>query len=92
MYEDGDTNQLFHTEFQITFLMPCKYTCHLPLFATGSPNACDKRTRSITMPNHIVNTVLKKPNKRDDIQQTAAGMNQRKLVWSLGLEKTAFIV
>jgi hypothetical protein len=39
-----------------------------------------------------MNTVQKKLNKRDVIEQTAAGMSQRKLIWRIGLDKAAFIV
>jgi len=63
--KDGDTNQFLPSEFQITFLMPCKFKYHLPVLAIGCPNACDKRTRNSTTSHHIVNTVQKKLRKRD---------------------------
>jgi hypothetical protein len=76
MYDNDDTNQAFPTQHQTTFLMSYKFTCYLPVFASGRPNACDKRTRNITTSHLIVNTVQKKLNKRDVIQQTAAGMRE----------------
>ena len=43
----GDTNQVFPTEFQLAFLMPCKFKCHLPVFTMDCRNAFDKSTRNI---------------------------------------------
>ena len=72
------TDQFLPSEFQITFLMPCKFKCHLPLFSTGFPNACDKRRRNITMLHHIVKTVQKKLHKRDIYTANRSWKDSRK--------------
>ena len=64
--KDGDNNQVFPAEFQITSLMHCTFKCHLPRFSTGFPTAWLKKTRNITRLRHIVNSVQTKLHKLDD--------------------------
>ena len=64
--KDGDNNQVFPTEFQITSLMLCTFKCHLPQYSRFLPTPRLKSTRNTTRLLHIVKSVQTKLYKRDN--------------------------